>query len=73
MFYDETITINNCEQNPELIFLLIKEGYKDVIDKILSKKSFDINITDKDSNTVLMKLLKTGYFDLVVKHMKNKI
>lgn len=72
MFYDETITINNCEQNPELIFLLIKEGYKDVIDKILSKKSFDINITDKDGNTVLMKLLKKGYLDLVVKYMKDK-
>ncbi len=72
MFYDETKTINACESDPSLIFELLKEEHISLIDKILSKKSFDINTTDEDGNSILMKLLKKGQYEIVLKHIKNK-
>ncbi len=72
MFYDETKTINACEADPSLIFELLKEGHLSILDKIISKKTFDINVTDEDGNTIITKLLKRGQYDLVLKHMKNK-
>ena len=32
MFYDETQAINACEEDPSLIFELIKEGHLDLVD-----------------------------------------
>lgn len=72
MFYDEVKTINACEQNPKLIFELLKEEHVALIDKILSKKTFDINVLDSDGNNILTKLLKKGQYDIVLKHIKNK-
>lgn len=72
MFYDENQAIKACEEEPSLIFELIKEEYMDVVDKVLSKKNFDINTCDSDNNDVLSKLLKTKHYDLVLKYMKNK-
>ncbi len=72
MFYDETKTINACDSDPYLIFELLKEEHMSLIDKILSRKSFDINVCDIDGNNILMKLLKKGQFDIVLKHIKNK-
>ncbi len=72
MFYDETKTINACEADPSLIFELLKEGHISLIDKILSRKTFDINVVDEDGNNILTKLLKKGQFDVVIKHIKNK-
>ena len=72
IFYDEGQAIKQCEDKPSLIFELIKQEYFEVVDKILSKKSFDINVSDDSGDNVLMKLLKLGQYDLVLKHMKNK-
>ncbi len=72
MFYDETKTINACDEDPVLIFELLKENHIDLIDKILSRKSFDINVVDEHGNNILTKLLKKGYYDIVLKHMKDK-
>lgn len=72
MFYDETKTINACEADPSLIFELLKEEHVSLIDKILSKKSFDINVVDEDGNNILTKLLKKGQFEIVMKHIKDK-
>ena len=72
MFYDETKTINACEADPSLIFELLKEEHISLLDKIISKKTFDINVTDEDGNSIITKLLKRGQFELVLKHMKNK-
>ena len=72
MFYDETKTINACEADPSLIFELLKEEHISLIDKILSKKSFDINVVDEDGNNILTKLLKKGQFEVVMKHIKDK-
>ena len=35
MFYDETHTIEACEEEPTLIFKVIEEGHKDITDKII--------------------------------------
>lgn len=72
MFYDETKTINACDNDPSLIFELFKEDYMDMVDKILSMKNFDINVTDTDGNNILMKLLKIGHLNMVLRHLKNK-
>ena len=72
MFYDETKTINACDNDPSLIFELFKEDYMDMVDKILSMKNFDINVVDEDGNNILMKLAKIGYLNMVLKHLKNK-
>ena len=72
MFYDETKTINACDNDPALIFELLKEEHMELLDRILSRKSFDINVVDNEGNNILMKLLKKGYFDIVMKHLKNK-
>ena len=72
MFYDETKTINACDADPSLIFELLKEEHIELIDKILSRKTFDINVVDEQGNNILTKLLKKGYFEIVLKHIKDK-
>ena len=39
MFYNELKTIKACEEDPSLIFDLIKEGHFELVDKILSKNA----------------------------------
>lgn len=72
MFYDELKTINACDDDPSLIFELLKEEHVGLIDKILSRKSFDINVVDEQGNNILTKLLKKGYYDIVLKHITDK-
>ena len=71
MFYDETQAIKACEEEPSLIFELIKEGHQELVDKLLKKKTVSLNTLDKDGNTVLMKLLKLKKYDLVEKYMND--
>ena len=71
MFYDEVQAIKACEEEPSLIFELIKEGHYGLVNKLLSKKIVSINQTDNAGNDVLTKLLKVRQYDLVLKHMKN--
>ena len=72
MFYDETKTISACDADPSLIFELLKEEHIELIDRILSRKTFDINVVDEQGNNILTKLLKKGYFEVVLKHIKDK-
>ena len=72
MFYDETKTIIACDNDPALIFELLKEEHMELLDRIISKKNFDINVVDNEGNNILMKLLKKGYYEMVMKHLKNK-
>lgn len=72
MFYNETVTINQIEEDPSLVFELIKEGHTDFVDKLLSRKQVSVNVCDEKGNNVLMRLLKAGRYDIVLKHMKNK-
>jgi len=72
MFYDEDKAMLACEEDPSLIFELIKEEHFDTVDKLLSKHKIDINVCDESGNDVLVRLLKKGQYELVLKHMKNK-
>ena len=72
MFYNETKAIELVEEEPSLVFELIKENSFDVVDKLLKKKIVDINICDEAGNNILVRLLKQGAYDLVLNHMKNK-
>lgn len=72
MFYDEKNTIESCEEEPSLIFNVIMEGHKQVVEKIISKKDYNFNITDENENNVLQALLSKNWYDLVLKALKNK-
>ena len=71
MFYDIDQALNACEDDPSLLFEVIKENYREVIEKIISKENYDFNLCDKDGNNVLMRLLKAKHYDLVLKYMDN--
>ena len=72
MFYDETQAIKKCEEDPSLIFNLIDEDHKELVDRILTEKKVDINTTNSDGNDILSYMLKKNWNDLVLKYMKNK-
>ena len=72
MFYDETKTISACDDDPTLVFEAIKLELKELVDKILSRKTFDYNVIDENGNDVMMRLLKKGYYDVVLNHMNDK-
>ena len=68
----ETKTIELVEEDPSLVFKLIKEGQIELVDKLLKKKIVDINICDDSGNNILVRLLKAGAYDVVLSHMNNK-
>lgn len=72
IFYNEDQAMHACTEEPSLIFELIKDGYFDVVDKILDKKIVDINTVDDSFNDVITRLLKAKQYHLVLKYMKNK-
>ena len=71
-FYNEEQAVRVCLEKPNMIFGLIKEGYIEVVDKILSLDKSIINTTDSEGNNVMMALLNKKSYDLVLKNMKNK-
>ena len=72
MFYDEEKAMVACEEDPSLIFELIKEEHFETVDKLLSKHKININVCDESGNNILVRLLRKGQYDLVLKHMKDK-
>lgn len=72
MFYDERQAIEKCEEEPSQIFNLIDEGHMELVDKILRKRSTDINLANENDEDILSYLLKRNHYDLVLKHMKKK-
>lgn len=69
MFYDVSQAVAKTLEEPELIFLIIKENYREVIEKVLDK--IDLNLCDNDGNNILMCLFKNKYYDLVLKYMND--
>lgn len=72
MFYSEAKTIELVSEDPSLVFELIKEGNIEFVDMLLKKRIVDINICDELGNNILVRLLKVGAYDVVLKHMTNK-
>ena len=61
--------IKACEEEPSLIFSLIKESDTEVIESVINKSDYNFNIVDKNNNNVLMFLLKNKNYDLVLKYI----
>ena len=72
MFYDEKQALRACEEEPSLIFELIKEGYYHLVDELISKNKVDINTVDFASNDVVARLLKAKQYDLVLKFIRKR-
>lgn len=72
MFYDEKQALKACEEEPSLIFELIKEGYYHLVDELVSKNKVDINIVDVAGNDVVARLLKAKQYDLVLKFIRKR-
>ena len=71
MFYDIEQAIDACDEDPSLVFVAIKNNYRDVYEKVLEKDNFDFNIVDFDGNNILMRLLKNKDYDLISKYVNN--
>lgn len=69
MFYSVTQVVDLCDEDPSLIFSLMKEGEWDVIETILDNKKVDLNTEDSHCNNVVMGLLKYKKYDLVLKYL----
>lgn len=72
MFYDEKQALRACEEEPSLIFELIKEGYYHLVDELISKNKVDINTVDVAGNDVVCRLLKAKQYDLVMKFIRKR-
>ena len=72
MFYDEAQALRACEEEPSLIFELIKEGYYDLVDELITKNKVDINTVDVAGNDVCYRLLKAKQYDLVLKFIRKR-
>ncbi|HIR49251.1 MAG TPA: hypothetical protein IAB35_04650 [Candidatus Faecimonas gallistercoris] len=72
MFYDEKQALRACEEEPSLIFDLIKEGYYHLVDQLISKNKVDINTVDVAGNDVVVRLLKAKQYDLVLKFIRKR-
>ena len=71
MFYDIDKAIDACEEDPSLVFVAIKNNYRDVYEKVIEKENFNFNLVDLDGNNVLMRLLKNKDYDLISKYISN--
>ena len=71
MFYDIEQAIDACEEEPSLVFVAIKNNYRDVYEKVLEKENFNFNLVDLDGNNILMRLLKNKDYDLIAKYIDN--
>ena len=69
MFYDVSQAMEACDGEPSLLFEVIKENYREVIEKVIAKDNYDFNLVDSEGNNVLMRLLKAKHYDLVLKYM----
>ncbi|MBE6157887.1 MAG: hypothetical protein E7160_03745 [Firmicutes bacterium] len=72
MLYDEKTAVKACEEEPSLIFTLIRNGKYEIVDKIISDNIIDINTIDSNGDDVMMKLLKAHEYDLVLKFMRKR-
>lgn len=71
MFYDIETAIKACEDEPALLFVAIKNNFRDVYEKVIEKENYNFNLIDSDGNNILMRLLKNKDYDLVSKYIEN--
>ena len=64
--------ISSLEEDPSLIFKLIKEGEFELISDLIEDNLVDVNLTDNLGNDVVTRLLKAKAYDLVIPLMKKR-
>ncbi|MBQ2639820.1 MAG: hypothetical protein IJF92_03560 [Bacilli bacterium] len=64
--------IKSCEDEPLLIFNLIKTEKFYLVDELITKNSSLINTCDYAGNNVMMRLLKAKEYGLVLKYMSKR-
>lgn len=72
MFYDEQQAFNACNEDPLLIFSLIKQGHFEVVNALIEKNKVDVNLCDSVGNDVVTRLLKAKQYEAVLKLMKKR-
>lgn len=64
--------INESKTEPSTIFPLINRGEIEKVKYLIDKKIVSINTLDNNNNDVLVRLLKAGEYQLVIKYMKKR-
>ncbi len=72
MFYDLDKAIEACDEDPSLTFVAIKDNFREVYEKVITRNDFDFNICDENKENILMRLLKNKDYDLVLKYVDNE-
>ena len=60
------------EEDPSLIFDLIKNKDFQSVEELINNKKVSVNLEDRFGNSVIIKLLKAKRYDLVLKLMKRR-
>ena len=72
MMKDEMQLINDCKEDPSLIFKMINKGHFEVVEKLFEDNSLNVNLVDGVGNDIVTRLLKAKQYDLVVELMKKR-
>ncbi len=72
MLNSEQQMIDECIENPSLIFTLIKKGEFEIIEELVNGNNVNVNLVDGVGNDVVTRLLKSKQYDLVIQLMKKK-
>ena len=71
MFNTENM-IKECIDEPSLVFKYIRNGYYDIVDKLIDNNMINVNLVDCVGNDVVTRLLKARQYNLVEKLMKKR-
>ncbi len=72
MCYDLQQAIQDCCEDPFLIFTYIKKGYYEVVEKLIQQNQISVNLCDSVGNDVVTRLLKAKQYDMVLTLMKKR-
>lgn len=72
IFYDEVQAKKACEEDPSLIFELIKQNQFEIVEELVTNRKVNINTYDQAGNDIMCRLLKAKQHDLVLKLMSKR-
>lgn len=72
MLNNEQKMMDACKDDPSVIFKIIKNGYFNVVERLIEENMIDVNLEDVVGNDVITRLLKAKQYDLVVQLMKKR-
>lgn len=72
IFYDGNQAKKVCEEDPSLIFELIKEEQFTVVEELIVSNKVNINTCDTMGNDIMCNLLRAKQYDLVLKLMAKR-